>query len=113
MIRLVLALAAAIAGAVAAEARHQQDMAARIDTIFAEWNRPDSAGCGVGVSRDGEIAFERGYGMADVESKVAIAPRAGRWRPAHPVTSRCRSSRLLRPHTEQCENRIATSPDEA
>jgi len=47
---------------------------ARIDALFAEWNRPDSAGCGVGVSRKGTMVFERGYGMADLEHKVPITP---------------------------------------
>ena len=46
----------------------------RIDALFAEWNRPDSPGCGVGVSRQGKIRFERGYGMANVEQKIAITP---------------------------------------
>ena len=45
-----------------------------IDALFAEWNRPDSAGCGVGVSRSGTALFERGYGMADLEQNVPIAP---------------------------------------
>jgi CubicO group peptidase (beta-lactamase class C family) len=47
---------------------------ARIDALFAEWNRPDSPGCGVGVSRDGAIVFERGYGMANVERRIPITP---------------------------------------
>ena len=42
--------------------------------MFAEWNRPDSAGCGVGVSRTGTVVFERGYGMANLEDKVPITP---------------------------------------
>jgi CubicO group peptidase (beta-lactamase class C family) len=47
---------------------------AEIDALFAEWNRSDSAGCGVGVSRKGTTVFERGYGMADIEHKVPITP---------------------------------------
>jgi CubicO group peptidase (beta-lactamase class C family) len=31
-------------------------------------------GCGVGVSRNGTIAFERGYGMANVERAIPISP---------------------------------------
>lgn len=46
--------------------------AAKVDALFAEWNAPDSAGCGVGVSRNGTIMFERGYGMADLEQRVPI-----------------------------------------
>ena len=45
---------------------------AAIDALFAEWSTPDSAGCGVGVTRNGTIVFERGYGMADLERKVPI-----------------------------------------
>jgi CubicO group peptidase (beta-lactamase class C family) len=75
VVRIVLACAGLLAGVAAAEARQQQDApAARIGAIFAEWGRPDSPGCGVGVSRNGESAFERGYGMADVEAKVPITP---------------------------------------
>jgi CubicO group peptidase (beta-lactamase class C family) len=47
---------------------------ARVDALFAELNRPDSPGCGVGVSRDGAIVFERGYGMANVERRLPITP---------------------------------------
>ena len=47
---------------------------AQIDALFAEWNRPDSAGCGVGVNRGGTMLFERGYGMANLEQKVPITP---------------------------------------
>ncbi len=43
-----------------------------IDALFAEWNTPDSPGCGVGVSRNGTMVVERGYGMADLQQKVPI-----------------------------------------
>ena len=44
----------------------------RVDQLFASWNRPDSPGCGIGVSRNGAVIDERGYGMASLESKVPI-----------------------------------------
>jgi CubicO group peptidase (beta-lactamase class C family) len=47
---------------------------AEIDALFAEWNRPDSAGYGVGVNRGGTMVFERGYGMANLEEKIPITP---------------------------------------
>jgi CubicO group peptidase (beta-lactamase class C family) len=47
---------------------------AQIDALFAEWNTPDSAGCGVGVNRNGTVVFERGYGMANLEHKIPITP---------------------------------------
>jgi CubicO group peptidase (beta-lactamase class C family) len=45
---------------------------ARVDPIFAAWNKPDSPGCGVGVSRKGVVIFERGYGAASLERRVPI-----------------------------------------
>ena len=45
---------------------------ARLDPLFETWNRPDSPGCGVGVSRNGEVIYERGYGMASLERDVPI-----------------------------------------
>ena len=46
--------------------------AARVDPLFATWNRPDSPGCGVGVSRNGAVIYEHGYGMASLERHTPI-----------------------------------------
>ena len=46
--------------------------AAQVDRLFAAWNRSDSPGCGVGVSRNGAVIFEHGYGMASLERRVPI-----------------------------------------
>lgn len=45
----------------------------KIDALFAEWNTRDSAGCGVGVMRNGAVLLERGYGMANLERKIPIS----------------------------------------
>jgi CubicO group peptidase (beta-lactamase class C family) len=45
---------------------------ARVDPLFAAWNRPDSPGCGVGVSRNGAVIFEGGYGVANLERRTPI-----------------------------------------
>lgn len=45
-----------------------------VDAIFAEFDRPDSPGCAVGVYRAGEIVFVKGYGMANLEHGVPITP---------------------------------------
>jgi CubicO group peptidase (beta-lactamase class C family) len=49
-------------------------VAARVDQLFAEWNRPDSPGCSLGVSKNGAPVYERGYGMANLELRVPITP---------------------------------------
>lgn len=46
--------------------------AARVDALFAEWDRDDSPGASVAVVRDGEIVLARGYGSAQLEHGVPI-----------------------------------------
>lgn len=46
----------------------------RIDAVFDRWDRTDSPGCAVGISRDGREVFTRGYGMADLQHGLAITP---------------------------------------
>src|SRR5580765_3494423 len=48
--------------------------AARVDKLFAPWDRKDSPGCAVGISRNGAILYEHGYGMANLELGVPITP---------------------------------------
>lgn len=46
----------------------------KVDRLFAEWNRTDAPGCAVGISRNGAVVYERGYGMANLELGVPITP---------------------------------------
>ncbi len=46
----------------------------RVDGLFASWDKPSSAGCALGVYRDGAVIYARGYGMADLERAVPITP---------------------------------------
>jgi len=47
---------------------------AQVDKVFEKWNKPDSPGCALGVYKDGQIFYKRGYGMADLNESVAITP---------------------------------------
>jgi CubicO group peptidase (beta-lactamase class C family) len=49
-------------------------VAYRIDKLFAQWNRSDSPGCSLGVSKNGVPVYERAYGMANLELGVPITP---------------------------------------
>jgi CubicO group peptidase (beta-lactamase class C family) len=75
-----LALAGAFAASfslptvAAPQAAHPTDP--RVDSVFAQWDRPDSPGCAVGVYRDGRIVHARGYGLADLERRVPITTRS-------------------------------------
>jgi CubicO group peptidase (beta-lactamase class C family) len=44
----------------------------QVDALFAEWDKPDSPGCALAIIQDGEIAYRRGYGCADLEHGVPI-----------------------------------------
>jgi CubicO group peptidase (beta-lactamase class C family) len=49
--------------------------ARRIDSVFARFDRTNSPGCALGIYRNGEIAYARGYGMANLEHGIALSPR--------------------------------------
>lgn len=44
----------------------------KVDKLFARWDKPDSPGCSLGVSRNGVPIYEHGYGMANLELAVPI-----------------------------------------
>ena len=48
----------------------------RVDRIFARWDHVNSPGCALGVSRDGEMIYRRGYGMSNLEHAIAITPQS-------------------------------------
>jgi CubicO group peptidase (beta-lactamase class C family) len=69
---LALLLLPALSSAVPPAA--EPDRPAAIDALFAEWDRPDSPGAAVAVVEGGEIAFARGYGIANLEYDIPITP---------------------------------------
>jgi len=74
--RSVLAFAlAACATALPPPATGQDaDLHAKVDALFAPWTRSDMPGCALSVTRDGQVVYENGYGMADLEQGTAIQP---------------------------------------
>src|SRR6185312_11223155 len=68
---VVLVMQAVRAGAQMAPA----DSTSRwVDSIFAPYNSRQTPGCAVAVTRDGMLAFAKGYGMADLEHDTPITP---------------------------------------
>ena len=49
---------------------------AAIDSIFAEWDKPDVPGCALGVIQEGELVYARGYGMANLEYDIPNTPKS-------------------------------------
>jgi CubicO group peptidase (beta-lactamase class C family) len=50
------------------------DLTAKVDELFKEWDRNDSPGAALGIIRDGKMIYKRGYGMADLEHNIPIKP---------------------------------------
>lgn len=47
---------------------------ARVDKLFALWDKPESPGCSLAVIKDGGIIYKRGYGAADLDHDIPNAP---------------------------------------
>ncbi len=67
---LAIAFAAPAASQLAPETRQ------RIDAVFAEFNRTDGPGCAVGVSLGGRLAHAQGYGIGQMDHRIALTPRS-------------------------------------
>jgi CubicO group peptidase (beta-lactamase class C family) len=59
------------ANAFAVEADQQ-----RVDSIFAAYDQANSPGCALGVIRDGEFIYRKGYGTASLELGVPLSSRS-------------------------------------
>lgn len=47
----------------------------KVDKLFAKWNKPDSPGCALGVIKNGQFIYKRGYGMANLEYNIPITSK--------------------------------------
>jgi CubicO group peptidase (beta-lactamase class C family) len=48
---------------------------AKVDALFANWNKRDSPGAALAVVQGGKVLHAKGYGMADLEHDVPITPQ--------------------------------------
>ena len=53
---------------------HTDSIGRGVDHVFDAWRDTHGPGCAVGVSRNGTEIFERGYGMANLETNTPITP---------------------------------------
>jgi CubicO group peptidase (beta-lactamase class C family) len=44
-----------------------------VDKLLSEWDKSDSSGCALAVIQNGEIIYQRGYGMASLEYDIPIS----------------------------------------
>ena len=73
---VILCIAVPKMGAQSIDKGMSVNLNAKVDALFAEWNKPDSPGCAVGISKNGTLLYEKGYGMASLEWGIPITPAA-------------------------------------
>jgi CubicO group peptidase (beta-lactamase class C family) len=44
----------------------------KVDKLFAQWDKPDSPGCSIGVIKDGKLVYKRGYGSANLDYNAPL-----------------------------------------
>jgi CubicO group peptidase (beta-lactamase class C family) len=47
---------------------------AKVDCIFDHYAKPGSPGCALAVIKDGRVAYQQGYGLANLEHSVPVLP---------------------------------------
>jgi Beta-lactamase len=56
------------------ETSFSPSLKAEVDRVFAAWDKPDSPGCALGIVHNGKLAYQRGYGQANLEQNLPITP---------------------------------------
>ena len=46
----------------------------QINKLFSRWNKPNSPGMSIGVVRNGEMIYSKGYGLSNLEHTIANTP---------------------------------------
>ena len=52
------------------------DVRDQVDEVFTAYDHSDTPGCALGVVLNGELAYARGFGMANLDYGIAIDPRS-------------------------------------
>ena len=69
-----LAILLSSQAAIAAEIPTADEMSGRVDSMFARYNRPESAGCSIGIIQQGRLIYSKGFGSANLDHEVPNTP---------------------------------------
>ncbi len=70
----VIAITSLVRAQEAEQSAEAAGITARVDKVFERWDKRDSPGCALGVYREGQVIYKRGYGMANLDHDVPITP---------------------------------------
>jgi|GEM_PF-5320847 len=110
---VILCIAVPKMGAQSIDKGMSVNLNAKVDALFAEWNKPDSPGCAVGISKNGTLLYEKGYGMASLEWGIPITPAA-----VFPAASISKRNKRFQEYVSQqsllrvSKQTVRASPDE-
>ena len=58
------------------QAYPRTELTAQVDELFAEWDTEVSPGAAVGIFKDGRIVYAQGYGVANLDYGIPMAPHS-------------------------------------
>jgi CubicO group peptidase (beta-lactamase class C family) len=73
---LVGAVALSVCGLAATRGSGADQKTTAVDEVFEDLTKAGSPGCALGVYRDGQMIYAKGYGLANIEQRVPITPRS-------------------------------------
>ena len=73
MIRIIL-LFALLAVPFFTASSNEKSLANSVDNIFSELNLKAEPACAVGLIKNNEYLYKRGYGLSNLEHKIALTP---------------------------------------
>src|SRR5262245_55183230 len=48
----------------------------KVDKLFAQWDKPDSPGCSLGVIKEGKFVYKRSYGSANLDYNTPLSSQS-------------------------------------
>ncbi len=76
IIRFMIAGAMVLVMCAAVTRGNGDQKSSAVDEVFADLTKTGSPGCALGVYRDGQMLYEKGYGLANIEENVPITPKS-------------------------------------
>lgn len=60
---------------VLAQPMPNEELEKKVDSFLSQWDKNDLPGCGVGVIKDGQLVYKRGFGLANLDYDVPNTTR--------------------------------------
>jgi len=73
---LILCSICLLAAAAAFAQKDAADLDCKVDQVFAAYDKPDTPGCALGIVRDGQFIYKKGFGTASLELGVPLTSQS-------------------------------------